>query len=630
MLDFSGLNEDQLKAVTWKGAPLLLLAGPGSGKTFTIVNRILYLLECGVSPQNILVITFTKDAAVSMRKRFLESCNKEYPVNFGTFHSVFYHMLQKSLGIPKCKILTVAQKKQIVIRLSGEFRNIVEQENIELNDFSEKMISAISCYKNTQDKFLSCKNLQEECKTIFEQLFEKYQTYLSINSFLDFDDMLFRCKIMLEENPDIRSFWSAQFSHILIDEFQDTNPIQYEIIKLISNRKNIFVVGDDDQSIYGFRGAKPNILKEFQRDFNADIFLLRTNYRCNAEIIEKSLNVIGENKKRFSKDLCACISSQNDSVWNAVSLNDFKSKQEEISYILKELNQYIEKKKAFSCGILFRTNRQIQFYASELEKQQISFSMKEKSKSIYEHFIIKDIMSYLRVANQIANSEDYYRIINTPDRGISREAIRNGFTKENIKSWYENAYLTSPQKQKIFRQIDLLFKQLESIGKMSLSLSVQYILKAINYEGYLLRKAVRDDSRLNEWMDIIELLKRDTIKFPSIKELIKFQEEYNEKMEHCKKNPEGQNKEGIQLMTVHASKGLEFDFVFIPDCNERIFPYGSMPEEDVLEEERRLFYVAMTRARKKLYMMYVIEEGSTRKQMSRFLLPIKNDYGQNP
>lgn len=628
MLDYSKLNEEQLEAVTWVGAPLLLLAGPGSGKTFTIVNRILFLLENGISPEKILVITFTKDAAVSMRNRFQQSTSKEYPVNFGTFHSIFYHILRDSLGIHQCKVLTNNQKKQIIGEIiKRKCRKYISNDTFDINEIIEKLINAFSFYKNTEDKERTLKKVPEIYRDQFWDFFSAYQLEMKKKQLIDFDDMLYQCKLMLEQNGEIREYWKSRFSHILIDEFQDTNPIQYEIIKLISNKRDIFVVGDDDQSIYGFRGANPDILSNFQKDFNAKVLLLKINYRSKPEIIENSLAVISGNKKRFEKKLRSSAEKEKANKDYVVVVNEFTSKDKEMDYLIRQVQDNLQKKQKMKCAVLFRTNYQIQICASELKKKEIKFTIKEKTKSIYENFIVKDVMSYLKLSHNIGTREDVIRVITTPNQCISRESIEKGFSKEIIKEWYQSANLSDGQKQQIYFQVDLLFRQLECMRKMSLHLAIQYILKALNYESYLRRKSGHDIAKYEEWQEIIRLLKKDSLFFPSLQEWIRFQQDYQEKI--CNYQKSDEEEAVIQLMTVHASKGLEYDIVFIPDCNEKTFPYGTLPDEETVEEERRLFYVAMTRAKEKLELLYLLEEGSNRKQKSRFLSKLEKSAKLN-
>ena len=381
MLDFSFMNEEQREAVTWGKAPLLLLAGPGSGKTFTIVNRILYLLEQGVPPEKILVITFTKDAAISMKSRFCQITKKEYPVNFGTFHSIFYHMIQESLGIRQSKLLTNSQKKKIISNvIYQKAGNVISDEGNDISDVAEKMMIAISFFKNTENirYFKNNKNINKALKKIpemwkayFQTVFEGYQKEIKRMNQIDFDDMLYECKKMLEQNINIRAYWQNRFTHILVDEFQDTNPIQYQTLKLMCNStSNVFVVGDDDQAIYGFRGAMPNVLNDFVNDFEAEQLLLRVNYRSSPEIIESSLAVINCNKNRFVKNLCANPKKFYSNSKNIVVLKEFANTDLQYRYLAEQLKAKTidNTSKNKMCAVLFRTNNQMQMFSVYLLK----------------------------------------------------------------------------------------------------------------------------------------------------------------------------------------------------------------------------------------------------------------------
>ena len=627
MLDFSFMNEEQREAVTWGKAPLLLLAGPGSGKTFTIVNRILYLLEQGVPPEKILVITFTKDAAISMKSRFCQITKKEYPVNFGTFHSIFYHMIQESLGIRQSKLLTNSQKKKIISNvIYQKAGNVISDEGNDISDVAEKMMIAISFFKNTENINKALKKIPEMWKAYFQAVFEGYQKEIKRMNQIDFDDMLYECKKMLEQNINIRAYWQNRFTHILVDEFQDTNPIQYQTLKLMCNStSNVFVVGDDDQAIYGFRGAMPNVLNDFVNDFEAEQLLLRVNYRSSPEIIESSLAVINCNKNRFVKNLCANPQKLYSNSKNIVVIKEFANTDLQYRYLAEQLKaKAIENtSKNKTCAVLFRTNNQMQMFSVYLEKEGINYSIKEKQVSIYDNFVVKDIMAYLQAAKNKAGSEEVLRILNSPNRLLSREAIKNGFHEENMKSWYKDRFLSENDKKQIFYQIELLFRQLKCMSKMTLPLAIQYIMKAVNYERYLKKKCNRNQEKLAEWLEIVHWLKQDAESFKTIDEWLEFQREYQDRYDANLFMKEKKQESFIHLMTVHASKGLEFHEVYIPDCNEKVYPHGIMPDEETVEEERRLFYVAMTRAKERLELLYLLEEGNNRKQKSRFISEIE-------
>lgn len=660
MPDLRRMNHAQREAVTWGEGPLLLLAGPGSGKTFTITNRILYLLEQGVPPEKILVITFTKEAAVSMQRRFRRMSDKFYPVNFGTFHSVFYHILQESGGFRHLKLLSDSEKKNLLFPILKQFARQSEETTLQaqFREDAAKILAAISFYKNTGEPDRAASKMPLCWRDSFREIFAAYCGAAQRAEGMDFDDMLFACRQMLERREDVRNYWQNRFSHLLIDEFQDINFTQYEIIRLLAPKHHsIFAVGDDDQSIYGFRGSRPDIMRRFTEEFGAGRLLLNLNYRCRKEIIDASLAVISENRERFPKKLQAAQRVQgvgnaqaDESVQSslhvqqdvrgvrqdavvgdtagtgesAVTVRAFRDREEESGYLAERLRKWRERhgEDEERCAVLFRTNASMQAAAVRLRRGGIPFLMKERPKSIYEHFIVKDIMAYLLLAQGDWKREHFLRIMNRPVRYIGREAVGEGRTIKEMIQYYDDSCCTEEQRRRIQEGLELLQRQLVCLKTMPPGLAVTYILKAVNYESYLRTLAVGQRERSEEWEELLDWLKTDAAGFQSVKAWLEAQTAYTAGLG---KRPRGSEEEGgekIRLMTVHAAKGLEFHTVLIPDCNERMFPHGNMPDKEQVEEERRLFYVAMTRAKESLELLYLVGDSQRSRLPSRFLNPL--------
>lgn len=592
MLNLENLNDAQRKAVTYGVDPLLVLAGPGSGKTTVVIQRIFYLMEVlHVSPEKILVLTFTKDAALSMQKRFINQSEYSYPVTFGTFHSCFYHILKKSPGYKDITLLTDTKKKELIKKVMSKYTS--EKDNRE----AEELLAAISYYKNTNSKERSIDKVSARWKNLFLDVFREYEILRKAEQAMDFDDMVRECFCMLSENGRILKEWRERFSFIILDEFQDINPIQYNVIKLMAQKcGSVFAVGDDDQSIYSFRGASPSCIEEFQREFTANTILLEQNYRSNKEIVKVSLAVISQNKKRFQKSLYSAIRYDEEN--QCVKVMEFESKEVQYEIIYNEI---LKSGNDDSCAVLFRTNLQMQRMAVWLDKRGVKYEMKEKTQSIYEHFVVKDIMAYLKLAKEGFSRGLYLQIMNRPYRGIDREGVLESGSCKSGKAAME------------------LEGQLNRLKQCSLYLGLQYIRRAIGYEDYLRKKSGNRKELLSEWLEILDFISED----------IKQYRELNEWEEALKvRKHERDEKENIslQLMTVHGAKGLEFDHVYIPDCNEGIYPYGTMQEEAVIEEERRVLYVAMTRAKKSLGLSYLGGSDKHPRLPSRFLNPILKDY----
>ncbi|MCM1025169.1 MAG: ATP-dependent helicase [Roseburia sp.] len=655
MPDLTALNEAQRRAVTWGEGPLLLLAGPGSGKTFTITNRILFLLEQGTPPEQILVVTFTREAAASMQRRFQKMSETFYPVNFGTFHSVFYHILQKSAGLSRLKLLTGSQKKQLIVPIMKKYllRSGGDAALAEAGEEAEGLLSAVSFYKNTEDLTRAADKAPAAYRGGFGEICGEYREAVRRAGGIDFDDMLFSCRELLRERPSLREYWQNRFRHILIDEFQDINPIQYEVLRLLSAPPyNLFAVGDDDQSIYGFRGSRPELMKRFEQEYRAGRMLLDINYRCAGEIVRASAAVIGENRERFAKVLrpapekAARLTPEERAVHRpaqeeilrlgaektprsapsdrGVRLKGFPGREEQASYLTEELRRWQEKdeKAGKSCAVLFRTNASLQRTATKLKGAGISFVIREKTTSIYEHFIVKDIMAYLLLATDGERREALLRILNRPRRQLSREALAAGGGVREMIRYYEREPFYGEAQQEALAQLRLLQTQLKNLGRMKPGLGVSYVLKAMKYESYLKSRARGNPELWEEWQELLDWLKSDAASFESAEDWLEMQKSYTAELERQPPAAKEEKEGGIRLLTAHASKGLEFDRVLIPDCNERVFPHGNMPDLASVEEERRLFYVAMTRAKETLELLYLAGDRMRPRVPSRFLNPL--------
>jgi len=644
MLDLDTLNEAQRKAVTWGRGPLLVLAGPGSGKTFTVTKRILYLLDRGVPPEKILVITYTKDAAAAMRQRFREMSDTFQPVNFGTFHSVFYHILQESRGVRHLKLFNDSQKKKKMISVLKHYREQRGEycQGTELSEDAVKILAAVSVYKNTMDKERALREMPPSLRLSFEEIFKAYKCGMQREGAVDFDDMLYECRQLFKEDPQVRKSWQKRFQHILIDEFQDCNPVQYEVVSLLTSEPyNLFVVGDDDQSIYGFRGAQPGILRQFVRDFQAKQLLLDVNYRCTGEIVRASLSVIEENRDRFPKALRAADSPvKMKDEEGGVCIRSFQDRTEQNTWLLEQAERWRREHEGdgMRCAVLFRTNSYLQRAAVVLRSGGIPFYMRETGGNVYEHFVSKDIMAYLLLAAGEWKREHLLRIINRPLRYISREAVGEGRTLQEMEAYYREtalresaskeaagtgAYPVPGHRWEVMENLSRLRRQLESLRRMPPALGVRYILKAVDYDRYLRTRAGENMEYLQEWRETAEWLRTDAGRFQTAEEWVKAQEAYLAEMsDRTISAGDGQN---IWLMTVHGSKGLEFDRVIIPDCNEKVFPHGDLQGIETVEEERRIFYVALTRARKSLELLYLTGDKVRPRLPSRFLNPLSGE-----
>ena len=586
-----------------------MLAGPGSGKTFTIIQRILYLLGQGVAPQSILVITFTREAAVSMQKRFRQTALGCEPVSFGTFHSVFYSILREAGVLSSHKIADLSQKTELLTRIIKKHHTAAGL-SVRADEYSEeakRLLAAFSYYKNTLCQMEARKLAPAACQADFDSLYRQYRDCMRAERKIDFDDMLLLCKEFLENNETARECLRRRFRHILIDEFQDINPVQYEVLKLLSAAPHhIFAVGDDDQSIYGFRGSEPGCMLRFEKDYHAERLSLAINYRSCEKIVSFSGKMMEAAGDRFAKKLRSGAQRQD----GYVKLLAFEGRPAQQQYLAERLAA--NRQTAQSAAVLFRTNAAMQRLAALLQHKKIPYCMKERAKSIYEHFIVKDLMAYLLLAEGKGGREDMLRIINKPFRAIGREEAA-GLFRGAPEVPQGMRQLPGMQQLPGIQQLE---KQLRHIAGLPPGPAVTYVLKAVGYEAMLRQLSEREPEKWQEWQEIIGWLKQDAAAYRSAAEWQEAQRLYGEQSSRREKPADPH---AVQLMTVHAAKGLEFDTVFIPDCNECVYPHGSFPDDKTLKEERRILYVAVTRAKRNLELLYLTGTENSPRPVSRFL-----------
>ena len=389
-------NHSQQQAICHVDGPMLVLAGPGSGKTATITERTYQLIHTShINPSNILVITFTKAAANEMKQRFEQrNNNRNGKVTFGTFHAIFFMVLKLAYGYSSANIVTDEQKYQAM-------REIISHFNLEYrdeNEFLNGLFSEISMIKNSRislEYFYS-----SQCGSdIFRKIYAKYDAFLKRSHLIDFDDMLLMTYELFQQRPDILSAWQKKYKYILVDEFQDINQIQYDIVRMLAlPENNLFMVGDDDQSIYRFRGSKPEIMMHIPEDYpNLKQIELDVNYRCEKSIVEESLRLIANNKERFFKKVNPFKKAE-----NCVCYHIFETQREEILFIIKEIETHIKTGGTLSdIAILFRTNIQPRFLMEQFMAYNVDFKTKDRIPNLYEHWIARDLFTYIRIAQEL-------------------------------------------------------------------------------------------------------------------------------------------------------------------------------------------------------------------------------------
>lgn len=604
------LNHAQTEAVAHNKGPCMVLAGPGSGKTLTIAKRIEYLImKHKVRPEEILVITFTKYAAWEMKNRTRSICGpSSYAVTFGTFHGIYYGILKWAYRLNQSNLLSDEEKYRILREILPGIDWDQEPEADEEKDYLQELAIEIGNVKN------NCMDIEEyePVKYTTEKFRKLYRTYEETKKKyrkIDFEDMLIQCRDLFMKRPDILKKWQEKFQYILVDEFQDVNQAQYDVVRMLAApQDNLFVVGDDDQSVYGFRGAKPGIMKEFMKDYpKARQILLDVNYRSSGYIVKGALRVIGNNKIRFEKKIEAFRKPD-----ETVHVQEVKDPVQEAEYVLERIREYREKGVSYTeMAVLYRTNVDARAMSELMTEYQIPFVMKEHLNNIYEHFIALDMISYLRLSQGEYDRKYFLQIANRPNRYLTRESMKTGnVSYESLRRYYRD-------KDWMVDRIDQLEWDMKMICDKTPYAAIQYIRKRMGYDEFLKEYAAYRKISSEDLFAVLEEIWQNSKGYGTIKEWFEHIESYGKMLkEQNKKNGE---KEGVNLMTMHAAKGLEFDTVFVIETNEGSCPYKKATANEEIEEERRLFYVAMTRAKRKLVISYVKEKNRKDLLPSRFV-----------
>lgn len=612
------VNEAQYRAITHGAGAMLVLAGPGSGKTFTVTQRIKYLIEHHhVKPENILVITFTKAAATEMQERFVRlNDGRNDPVHFGTFHSVFFQILRRTYKFTAQNIIREGDKYRLLSQIISEMPDEIRTGSRfdDNSDMLQGLLSEISTVKNNgiaPQEIRSTTVSQAE----FEYIFRMYKQEMNRSRLIDFDDMVLLCRDLLVSRPETLKMWQDRFQYILVDEFQDICPLQYEVVRLLAKpQDNLFIVGDDDQAIYGFRGSRPEIMLNFSADYpDALQVLLDVNYRSRRDIVDVADKLIRHNLTRFDKNVRA----QNEQL-GGVKIYSFQSKLKQAENIAQLIRQYMTQPGArySDIAILYRTNNHTVYTADRLLKEGIPFSMKEKPRNIYDSAVAKDIIAYMRYAMSEDSVEDFLRIMNRPVRYIKRLTVpRNPFRmRELIDNNRSAGY--------VIQNIIDLYDNLHFIKNLNPFSAVNFIRKGVGYETFLKKQAAeqgRDAAKDFEELDELMQLAKDFETIPAWLEQIENYDTVMQEIQQRERRQKQADTDAVSMVTMHASKGLEWKVVVLPDVNEGVIPHKKAVTDSELEEERRMFYVAMTRAREYLFIFYVQEKEAGNLLPSRFL-----------
>lgn len=609
------LNRGQDEAIKHGNGPCMVLAPPGSGKTLIVTERTRYLIEeSGVRPDQILVITFTRFAAREMKERFERlTAGKNYPVTFGTFHSIFYGILKCAYGIGANNLMSEKESsvllQEVLDRTDIESTPEVEDEEELVRELLREvgMVKNGLCHlKDFHSKYLT----QDE----FAEVFRSYEHQKKELKKFDFDDMLVQCYALFRKKPEILQGWQKRFQYILIDEFQDINRVQYEVIRMLAApRYNLFVVGDDDQSIYGFRGAKPELMLYMKQEFpSLRTISLTVNYRSTEFITGAAARVILHNDTRFYKRVQSFRGRGQN-----VHVQEVLDEQEEAQYVTEEIQKKLDQGiKPGEIAVLFRAAVQARMISEILSEHHIPFEMRDYVTNFYRHFIVKDMMAYLQLTAGKRDRSLFLTICNRPLRYLARNSMENRQVNfEDLRKFYcDKDWMLD-----IIDQFDVDVRMMKNMAPYA---AIQYIRKKIGYDDFLKEYAEKHQISWKQLMDVMAELEERSKNFKSYDEweihIAKYTQELEEQQAKARKI-KGERENKVQLMTIHSAKGLEFEDVFVIHANEGEIPHQKAEKKDEIEEERRLFYVALTRAKNNLCISYITQKNGNSIKPSRFV-----------
>ena len=603
-------NSEQQEAILHEKGPALVLAGPGSGKTTVITGRIQALISLyHIPPSQILVVTFTRASAREMEERFRRLSDGEAAVTFGTIHAICYKIIRISRPRAAYSILSKSGRRRILQEVIAEAGMTLPADRMDELEAEILKLKAAEERLTFESSLFSPETLQ--------QIFEMYERARRERGMLDFEDLMKECLALLQDTS-VLAWWRDRFRYLLVDEFQDVNSLQFRFIRLLAGERcNLFAVGDDDQTIYGFRGARQKILLDFPETFpGSRIYRLQSCYRCAPAILTAAEKMIRFNKQRFEKRLRSCSAEK-----SAPQLMIFGEKAEEMKAIAGRIRKELKNgTPARQIAVLFRTRFGLRQLAAVLWKEGIPYLAEEMPESDYQSQAAQDIFAYLRLGAGGCEREDYLRIANKPSRFLPRRA----FTEEQVTR--ESLWQFAAGKPYLQETLLKLFFDLDRLGSLQPYAAIEYLRREMGLEKFMLEQEAEKGREKNALSELLDRLQEESAAFATAAEW----ERARTEMQTDRQARETQTKEAVRLMTMHGAKGLEFDAVFLPGLNEGTIPGPKSIGEENLEAERRLLYVAMTRARRRLWMSYVTGRRGARQYPSRFLKEtgLKAEKGQ--
>lgn len=604
-------NQEQLKVINHISGPLLCIAGPGSGKTTSIIQRVVNMTNKGISPQSILVVTFTKAAAEDMKQKYYKQKDAKQGVTFGTIHSFCFSVLRKYNNdkYNKDSILTDIEQRDFI-------RAKIRPLRIEWSDQEHIINSILGAISNIKNNGINPNSIEVDgCSNeTFLAIYNAYEKFKAENNKIDYDDMLFITNQLFEKDHMLIDSWRDKFQYLIIDEFQDTNKLQAKILyDLAYPNNNICIIGDDDQSIYAFRGAVPEIMLNFEKQYPyCTKVILNKNYRSTPEIVASTKKLIEKNEVRFAKPLESTKTTEGE-----VQHLPFKNRDKEIAYIIKTLKSKQKDNISLNnIAILYRTNNQVPQLTQALVKANIPFYTYELVLSNYDHWIFRDIKLFKKVVDGTCTTNEFLSIINRPNKFVSRKILPIKYSEKGV---IDSSFKLSTdwQKKKLYDQLSDWYDVIHKMKEMVPSEFIQTIRKSLNYDKFIEKYAEENRLDKSQFFDILDEIQDDSEPFEDYDAWMNFVqlelENFKEKMKHKTKDC------SVSLLTMHRAKGLEWDEVFIIDANEDITPYYKAENSKEIEEERRMFYVAATRAKTKLTICSIEKRNKTPMVVSRFV-----------